>query len=58
MYRSIVVAWLVLWPTAAPAQSKAAKIMGQYGWHSSLETARAEAKRTQKPLMIVFRCDP
>ena len=28
------------------------------GWLTSYEAARAEAKRTGKPLMVVFRCEP
>jgi hypothetical protein len=28
------------------------------GWFTSYATARAEAMRTGKPLMVVFRCEP
>ena len=28
------------------------------GWHSDYATARAEAKRTGKPLFVAFRCEP
>ena len=27
-------------------------------WHTDLTKARAEAKRTGKPLFVVFRCQP
>lgn len=30
----------------------------QHGWHTDYAAAKAEAKRTGKPLMLVFRCDP
>jgi hypothetical protein len=28
------------------------------GWHTDYATARAEAKRTGKPLFVVLRCEP
>ena len=28
------------------------------GWFTDYPTAQAEAKRTGKPIMLVFRCDP
>lgn len=30
----------------------------KYGWHTDYAAAQAEAKKTGKPLMLVFRCDP
>jgi hypothetical protein len=30
----------------------------QFGWHTDYATAKAEAKRSGKPLMVVFRCEP
>ena len=27
-------------------------------WHKDYVTAKAEAKRTGKPLFVVFRCEP
>ncbi len=30
----------------------------QYGWHTDYASARAEARRSGKPLMVVFRCEP
>lgn len=30
----------------------------KYGWRTDYESARAEAKRSGKPLMVVFRCEP
>ena len=28
------------------------------GWYTDYATARAEAKRTGKPLFVAFRCEP
>ena len=30
----------------------------RYGWHSDYAAARAEARRTGKPILLVFRCEP
>jgi hypothetical protein len=30
----------------------------KYGWLSSLEQGKAEARKTGKPLMVVIRCVP
>ena len=30
----------------------------RYGWLSSLEEGKAQARRTGKPLMVVLRCVP
>ena len=30
----------------------------RYGWHTDYAAARAEAKRTGKPIFLVFRCEP
>ena len=39
---------------AAPPKYDPAK----YGWHSDFATATAEARRTGKPIFLVFRCEP
>ena len=44
--------------TSAIAQSPASREAPQKGWHSTLEPARAQAQKTGKPLMVIFRCDP
>jgi hypothetical protein len=31
---------------------------GRFGWLSSLEAGKAEAKKTGKPLMVLVRCVP
>jgi hypothetical protein len=39
--------------TAAPKPDAA-----KFGWHTNYAAAKAEAKRTGKPMMLVFRCEP
>lgn len=45
---------LALAPAAQPIRPDPAK----FGWHTDYTTARAEARRTGKPIMLVFRCEP
>ncbi|QDU19285.1 hypothetical protein ETAA1_11910 [Urbifossiella limnaea] len=49
------VAAAVLLPAAAAAQNVDPK---QHGWHTDYAAAKAEARRTGKPMMLVFRCNP
>jgi hypothetical protein len=30
----------------------------QYGWYTDIDRATATAKRTGKPIFLVFRCEP
>jgi hypothetical protein len=30
----------------------------KYGWYADYSAGMAEAKRTGKPIMLVFRCEP
>ena len=30
----------------------------KYGWRTDYAAANAEAKRTGKPMLVVFRCEP
>lgn len=30
----------------------------KFGWHDDYAAARAEARRTHRPIMLVFRCEP
>ncbi len=42
-----------------PAGAAAADVNPkQFGWHTDYPAAKAEAKRTGKPIMLVFRCNP
>jgi len=49
---------VIITATGADAQTQATRIAPQKGWHLTLEGGRAEARKTGKPLMVVFRCDP
>ncbi len=44
--------------SAALAQTPATKLAPQKGWLNNLDAARAQAQKTGKPMMVVFRCDP
>jgi hypothetical protein len=53
MTRLLVAPALVLLAaSAAPAQP------ARFGWHTDYQSARAEARRTGKPIFLVFRCEP
>jgi hypothetical protein len=38
--------------------SAASKIAPQKGWLNDFNAAKAQAQKTGKPMMVVFRCDP
>lgn len=57
MHRSLAGLALLLLPgtiDARPPKPDPAK----FGWHTDYAAAKAEAKRTGKPIFLVFRCDP
>ena len=57
MNRALAGLALLLLPasvSAAPPKYDAAK----FGWHTDYSAATAEAKRTGKPIFLVFRCEP
>lgn len=57
MNRALAGLALVLLPafaSAAPTKLDP----GKYGWHADFAAATAEAKRTGKPIFLVFRCEP
>ena len=59
MKNRIFVAFLgIMTAGVCHAQSPATKIAPQKGWLNDLATAKAQAQKTGKPLMVVFRCDP
>ena len=44
---------------AADARAQKKKVdPAQFGWHTDFAAAKAEAKRTGKPIFLVFRCEP
>jgi hypothetical protein len=38
--------------------SQPGKLASRNGWHADLAGAKALARKTAKPLMVVFRCEP
>jgi hypothetical protein len=53
MRAAVVVSLLIAAPAfAQKVNPKAA------GWHTDYAAARAEARRTGKPLFVAFRCEP
>jgi hypothetical protein len=42
----------------AGAQGPKVQPAARFGWHTSWQTARDEARRQGKPLFVVFRCEP
>ena len=43
---------------AAVAQTEATKLAAKKGWLTNLDAARAQAQKTGKPMLVIFRCDP
>lgn len=55
MQRALAAFTLLCLPLTAPA-ADADPV--KFGWHSDYATARAEARKTGKPILLVFRCEP
>ena len=51
----LVVAGLALFAPAVRAEELKPR---KFGWLSDYDVAKAEARRSGKPLMVVFRCEP
>jgi len=47
----------LLLTSADPVHAQARK-PAREGWHNDYEVARELARKTGKPLMVVFRCEP
>jgi hypothetical protein len=58
MRTHICVVAALLCAGSALAQSPASKIAPSKGWLNDLDSATAQAVKTGKPMMVVFRCDP
>ena len=54
---AITTALLVSAATVSP-QPPSPQLLKSKGWFTEYPAARAEAKRTGKPLMVIFRCVP
>ena len=57
MHRALAGLALLLLPGVADAQPRKLDPT-KYGWHTDYAAAKAEAKRTGKPIFLVFRCEP
>ena len=42
----------------APAQDPQAALARKKGWHTDLEAGKQAARKSGKPLLVVFRCAP
>lgn len=57
MHRALAGLTLLLLPGVAEAQPRKLE-PARLGWHTDYDAARAEARRTGKPIFLVFRCEP
>ena len=53
-----LLAGLLILPLAAVAPAQTGKAAAKFGWHTDYDAAKAEARRTGKPIFLVFRCEP
>lgn len=51
-------ATLALLVLAGTADARPPLDAAKFGWHTDYAMAKAEAKRTGKPIFLVFRCEP
>ena len=56
MPRLPIAAMMLLFVGTASAQPRGPA--GAFGWHTDYAAGKAEAKRTGKPIFLVFRCEP
>ena len=41
-----------------PGMAQTGKLAATKGWHDSFDSAKAAAKKSGKPILFVFRCEP
>ena len=58
MHRVIASLVVVLAAEVAGAQPPRKTDPAKFGWHTDYAAAKAEAKRSSKPIFLVFRCEP
>ena len=56
MRRVLVLSTLLM--VAGPLSAAPKLDPAKYGWHVDYAAGKAEARRTGKPIMLVFRCEP
>lgn len=44
--------------TSAVSAQRVDRQAAQFGWQSNYQQARESARKSDKPLMVVFRCEP
>ncbi|MCE9533534.1 MAG: thioredoxin family protein [Planctomycetes bacterium] len=49
---------VVLLLTSASSAQMGKGGVSKFGWYSDYNAARAEAKKSGKPIFLVFRCEP
>ena len=57
MHRVLAASVVLLFSGVADAQPRKTDAT-KFGWRTDYAAARAEAKRTGKPIFLVFRCEP
>jgi len=57
MNRALAALALLLVPVVAEAQQKRVD-PARFGWLTDYDAGIKEAKRTGKPMLLVFRCEP
>jgi opacity protein-like surface antigen len=58
MHRFLAGCGLILLTTATALAQGKSKDANKFGWYGDFNAAKAEAKRTGKPIFLVFRCEP
>lgn len=58
MPRSLAGFALLCLPLAATPASAQRVNAAQFGWLADYNTARDQARKSGKPIMLVFRCEP
>ena len=58
MHRTFAGVAVLILAGVADAQTPRKADPAKYGWHTDYDAAKAEAKRTGKPIFLVFRCEP
>jgi uncharacterized membrane protein len=53
-----ILAGALLTLTATGASAQPGRGADKFGWYADYASARAEARRTGKPIFLVFRCEP
>ena len=56
MYRVLVLS--TLFTVTGSASARPELDASRYGWYADYAAGQAEARRTGKPIMLVFRCEP